>query len=285
MEDLRALSTEELLDRSRLNAREHRLHHRGTTAALVIGFLTVFGMVVGIDYLQDGRFPSVGGWLFLLLLTVCPGLIFVILIFATLWQQVEQRVLARVQPYLDELTDRHLLAPAQVYMDRATAAMSQADPPDYVLLLTGRGLPHGPGRGIRVVLRVSPEPRATLEVGTAKLDPSSHREMYATYDSASLDDDGAVRLVELLDTVDPATLADVPPDVIDGFPCRVTVLRREPRLETSAECNLSGASAASQATTVHQYASLLCDLAAEVTDRKVNIGACTNDGTIILGDL
>lgn len=285
MEDLRTLSTEELLYRSRLDARERRLYDRGTNAAVAVGFLTVFGVVVGFDYLQDGRLPSPAGWLLLLLLTICPGLVFVILIFATLGQYVEQRVLARVQPYLNELADRHLLAPTQVYLDRATTAMSQADPPDYVLLLSGRGLPYGVRRGICVVLWLTPAPRALLEVGTAELSPTSDRERFASFDSDSLDVDALARLATLLETVDPATLVDVSPGVKDGFPCHVTVLRREPRLVASVECNLADPRIGRTITPAHQYGMLLCELASDVTDLSVNIGACGDDGTIFVGDV
>jgi hypothetical protein len=50
-------------------------------------------------------------------------------------------------------------------------------------------------------------------------------------------------LVRLLKEPGSAALTDVPCAVIDGAPCRLTVLRREPWCVTSASCNLGGLTA------------------------------------------
>jgi hypothetical protein len=107
---------------------------------------------------------------------------------------------------------------------------------DWVLLFTLRGLPHGGFWWLRLVLKEGPpvSAQAYIRVLPRWEDPFFKRFERDVPEGMAQD------LVNFLEGLDLAALTDIHLAVMDGGPCNVTALRREPLSITSASCNLGG---------------------------------------------
>jgi hypothetical protein len=126
---------------------------------------------------------------------------------------------------------------------RAAARLFDApEPPDWILLFTGAGLPHGKTVWTNVYLKAAP-PSGTLAAGSAP-----HVDFFAKENPLAeisntrgvLGQADAEAVLALLTPASLTELKSMPPNVVDGFPCSVTILRREPRLTHMVTANLAG---------------------------------------------
>jgi hypothetical protein len=136
--------------------------------------------------------------------------------------------------YRKELNYRRGMAPLPQYIAEAEAVLRQ-HAADWVLLFSVSYLPHGGFRWLRMALHEGPPPSAHANLRTS----ASGRPVFECTDR-DVPEDIVREVLSVLKALDLDALTDVPPRVIDGAPCRLTVLRRAPWLVTSASCNLGG---------------------------------------------
>jgi hypothetical protein len=137
--------------------------------------------------------------------------------------------------YREELAYRQGLGPWPQYVAEAEVILRRREA-DWVLLFTRRGLPHGGFWWLRLALVEGPpeSARAYLRVLPRWEGPVFKRVEREVPEAIVRD------LLSLLKGLDLAALTGIPARVIDGQPCGLTVLRREPWCVTSASCNLGG---------------------------------------------
>jgi hypothetical protein len=136
----------------------------------------------------------------------------------------------RKQRYRDELHYRCGQAEFSRYVEQARATLGRGEA-DYILLLSTVGLPHGDSRWLRIALKAGPSAQCDLSVWEP-----TQRVLQRT--GVTMPDAVVQELLGLLDSWDLAALSDAPSHVIDGVPCRLAILRREPWAVAVAGCNL-----------------------------------------------
>jgi hypothetical protein len=134
--------------------------------------------------------------------------------------------------YRGELAYRCGRGPFSRYVEEAEAALSQHKA-DWILVFTRAGLPHGDFRWLRLAVREGPPicARADLRV-------SDQRASKLKRVDRDLPGDAAQELLSVLQNLPLLALTDIPSLVIDGAPCHVAVLRRDPWAKAVASCNL-----------------------------------------------
>lgn len=137
---------------------------------------------------------------------------------------------------------RKLFGDEPVGPKAAAKLFDAAEPPDWILLFSGSGLPRGKTVWTNVCLKATP-PSGRLASGS-----SPHIDFFAEENplmkisngSGVLGQADAEAVLALLTSANPRELKSVAPNVVDGFPCSVTILRREPRLTHMLTANLAG---------------------------------------------
>ena len=136
--------------------------------------------------------------------------------------------------YREELDYRSGKAPFSHYVAEAQAELAGGQP-DWIALFTVRHLPHGDFSWLWIGLSEGQPPAAHASLRVSRASPPLLAR--ADWDLAAEDVNELLALVKGLDF---ATLTDVRSFVMDGAPCRLAILRREPRALAEAACNLSG---------------------------------------------
>jgi hypothetical protein len=166
--------------------------------------------------------------------------------------------------YREELAYRQGLGPWPRYVAEAEAILRQKEA-DWVLLFTMRGLPNGGFWWLRLALADGTPASAQAHL---RILPRWESTFFRRVESDV--PEGLVQgLVRFLKSLDIAALADMPPAVIDGGPCVVMVLRREPWLVTSASCNLGGLTTGPQQHPTAALCTKLWDIAWHLTPRSL----------------
>jgi hypothetical protein len=137
--------------------------------------------------------------------------------------------------YREELAYRRGSGPWPQYVAEAEAILRQQEA-DWALLFTLRGLPHGGFWWLQLTLKEGPPASARANLRTV---PRWENPDFTRIEM-DVPDDIVHEVMGLLTELDLAALGDISTFVIDGAPCRVTVLRREPWCVASASCNLAG---------------------------------------------
>ncbi len=142
-----------------------------------------------------------------------------------------------------ELRRRHEPPDFEAAVGQAEADMEGHAGPDWVLLLRGRGLPHGRTIEVRIELRQSAPPGGHISVHAAG-DINFHRDepLPVERGAGDLDAQDCERLLALLPDFVAHSAETIPDFVFDGFPCRVAAVQRQPRVTVRAGCNLMGIS-------------------------------------------
>ena len=186
-----------------------------------------FGLLIGVM----GCFPFLGTSLMLVLLAhAASGL--------------------RTRKYARELERRCGQGPIEEYILQAQEALAARDAPDWVVLVQGRGLPHGDSYFIRLELWRSSPPRGRLEARTGhRFDLLEGDRPEIAISEAPLDS-GECRdlLQQLEEAVFP--LEDEDCGMRDGFPGAIALLRREPPLVSVGRANLYAPTGRSASLTV-----------------------------------
>jgi hypothetical protein len=133
----------------------------------------------------------------------------------------------------EELAWRRGLAPFSRYVDEARAELARSGA-DWIVLFTMAALPHGGSWWLRIAITEAPRPsaQARLLVSGRGL---PHNRLEPELPGAALQD-----LLAMLKELDLEAVTDVSAMVLDGTPCRLAVLRREPGALALGSCNLGG---------------------------------------------
>ena len=144
-------------------------------------------------------------------------------------------------------TKRRLgLADRSVYVEEARIEMEGNAPPDWVVILSSQSLPHGGRHWIRVKVSAAPEPSGTVETRSVPgwiCDPDPIWDSYLgpveemIVHIRCLESDECLPILNILRNATPDDLRKVREDrkVIDGCPCELVVVSREPRQHTLAD--------------------------------------------------
>jgi hypothetical protein len=210
--DSKTLSDEELADLGRTSAIETASGTLGCSASIVVILVVLLGPLPFGNAVPPGV---------ALLALLAGALVFV------------HYVVSRgKRGYRRELDYRRGRAPLPEYIAEAEAVLRQ-HAADWVLLFSVSHLPHGGFRWLRIALHEGSPPSAQANLRTS----APGCPIFQRTDR-DVPEDIVRELLSLLKALDPAALTSVPSFVIDGAPCHLTLLRREPWLVTSASCNL-----------------------------------------------
>jgi hypothetical protein len=165
--------------------------------------------------------------------------------------------------YREELAYRQGLGPRARYVAEAEAILREKAA-DWVFLFTLRSLPHGGFWWLRLAVNEGPpaSARADLRVLPRRERPFFKRVEREVPEALVQD------LSSFLKELDLAALTDMLPAVLDGGPCCITVLRREPWLVASAGCNLGGLTAELLQHPTAALCTKLSDIAWHLTPRS-----------------
>jgi hypothetical protein len=211
--DSKTLSDQELADLCRTSAIETASGTLGCSASIVVILVLLLGP------LAFGAVP--------------PGVALLALLAGAL-VFVHYVVSRGKRGYRKELDYRRGTAPLPQYIAEAEAVLRQ-HAADWVLLFSVSHLPHGGFRWLRIALHEGSPPSAQANLRTSAPGCPTFQRI-----DRDVPEDIVRELLSLLKALDPAALTSVPSFVRDGAPCRLTLLRREPWLVTSASCNLMG---------------------------------------------
>jgi hypothetical protein len=160
--------------------------------------------------------------------------------------------------YREELDYRRGGGPWPQYVAEAEAILRQQEA-DLVFLFTASTLPHGGFWWFRLALKEGPPASARAYL---RVSPRRQRPGFMQIER-DVPDDIVQDLERLLKELDLAALTDVPSFVIDGAPCELTVLCREPWFVASASLNLAGLAAEQ----TQQPAAIVCLKLWEIAQR------------------
>ncbi len=137
------------------------------------------------------------------------------------------------QAYREELAWRRGLASFSRYVEEARAELARSGA-DWIVLFTMAVLPHGGSWWLRIALTEVPQVSAQARFLVSGPDlPYSQLER-------RLPDATLKEMLAMLNGLDLAALMDIPATVLDGTPCRLAILRREPEALAVGSCNLGG---------------------------------------------
>jgi len=135
--------------------------------------------------------------------------------------------------YREELAWRRGLASFSRYVEEAQAELARSGA-DWIVLFTMKALPHGGSWWLRIALSQGQPVHAQ-----ARLLASERNRPYCRLER-SLPDATLQDLLAMLKELDLAALTGIPATVLDGAPCRLAILRREPEALAVGSCNLGG---------------------------------------------
>jgi hypothetical protein len=226
-----------------------------------------------------GRTPS--GWQWGQALTaLCPASIGLFVVGALMVGGLTLATSRR--PFVEEFKRRHGWKGLNDELSDARAVMEKSGAPDWMLFLSGRGLPHGSEISMSVELRGGQRPSGRLRHVSDKV---VHRDSGPTLilTDVQLSGDQASQLIALLVSEQGFPLASFRPSVTDGFPFSIIALRREPFAESNAEGNLAGADATT--LPLARLADAMLGAAHAANAGRTMYGACSFKGDITIGDM
>ncbi|MBN1420045.1 MAG: hypothetical protein JXP34_14795 [Planctomycetes bacterium] len=192
---------------------------------------------------------------------------------------------ARRRPFRDELGYRYGTAPREAYVQEAHSLFAGEDPPDVVFLLSASALPSGDHRWVRVVVRKTPIRHGTVEVRDTEHAENGIESARVLKAEGELPDGSVQTLLALLEGPGAGALSDLPPEVMDGLPCTVTVIERDHGRERVGRCNLAGVSGRDEGRPSVAFSKALLAAAKHVTRERLSWGACSAFGEITFGDV
>ena len=187
----------------------------------------------------------------------------------------------RAKPYRSELARRYALPDLPASSADAEPFFAGSEPPDAVLLLEGRGLPHGSTHFAQVTLWQGETPRGTVLARTlSETDFSRDVPFRAEQGEAALTAEECAAWWALLPQVEAASTETLQNFVMDGFPCRLVALRREPFHRCEASCNLAGIREADAAHPVPVMMEALLAVSRRAGTQPAQYGWCDPYGSI-----
>ena len=224
MKNVQTMTEAELLEAARRRPWEQRLERIGCLAGLILSIGAAVGTLVllGFAYLIAA--------------------ILAFLAVSVSWAiSVSWAAGFRAKPYRSELERRYALPKLPESGADAEPFFAGSEPPDAVLLLLGHGLPHGNAHFAQVSLWQGETPRGTVLARTlSETDFSRDVPFAAKSGEAALTGEESATFWALLPEVETASTDKLQDFVMDGFPCRLAALRREPFGLHAASCNLMG---------------------------------------------
>jgi hypothetical protein len=223
-QDLKTMTEAALIDRSRSRPWERQLEGIGCVAGLILSVCAAVGTLVLLGFAY---------FIAAIIAFFAVSIAFAVLIF---WVAG-----FRSRPYRKELKRRYHLPELPASSAEAEPLFAGSEPPDAVLLLSGRGLPHGNDHFVQVTLWQGEMPRGTILARTlSRFDFDRDVPFTAALGEAALTGEERAAFWALLPEAETASTEKLQDVVIDGFPCRLVALRREPFQIHSASCNLAG---------------------------------------------
>ena len=264
-----AMTEAGLMEAARQRPWEQRLEGIGCVAGLIlsVGAAVATLVFLGFAYLMAA-----------LIAFLAVGISLAVLVF---WAAG-----FRAKPYRNELMRRYALpklpesrADAEPFF--AAHASEGREPPDAVLLLEGRGLPHGNAHFVQVNLWQGETPRGTVLARTlSETDFSRDVPFRAESGEAALTAAQCAAFRALLPQAEAASTDNLQDFVMDGFPCRLVALRREPFHRCEASCNLAGIREADAAHPVPAMMKALLAASRRAGTQPAQYGWCDPYGSI-----
>lgn len=255
--NVQTMTEAELIARSRQRPWEQRIESIGCVAGLVLSVCAAAGTLVllGLAYLGAA-----------IIAFLAVGISTVVLVF---WAAG-----FRAGPYRNELRRRYDLPELPASRAEAEPLFAAnptegSKPPDAVLLLQGRGLPHGNDHFVQVTLWQGETPHGTILARTlSRFNFDRDVPFTAALGEAALTGKECAAFWALLPEVERTSTEKLQDFVLDGFPCRLVVLRREPFRRCEASCNLAGIGEADTAHPVPAMMQALLAASREVKARS-----------------
>jgi hypothetical protein len=189
------------------------------------------------NMLQAGG--CLGSFVLLILLFVSPladlflpTIIGTALVMAALFAGLHAAGRSR-RAYREELAWRRGRAPFGEYVEEARKALDWSGA-DWIILFARAGLPHGDYQWLRLTVTEERPARIYASLRISKSDMPDRRA------DGNLPDGALQDLLGMLQGLELPALTDVPATVMDGAPCRVAIVRREPEGVARGSCNLGG---------------------------------------------
>jgi len=266
--DVRAMTDEALLRACRPLPWERRLESAGCGLGLAAGLLVAHGMY---------RFIGGAGWLLILLAFFAAGI--------TAGVQASSLADRRSRRQQAELRRRHTPPALDEALKQAEERLEGQDAPDWELLLHGRALPHGGTTGVRVALRQADPPRGRISVHRASdVDFRRDPPFTAERGERALDAQECESLLALLPDLLTSGTDPIQNVVMDGFPCHLAAVRRQPRQVFKHGCNLAGVPASQSAHPVPVLMRQMMELSEGITKQPLVFGWCDPYGDIGIGE-
>ncbi len=257
-----APSNSELAQLSALRPWERRLLEVRAVGATAVGVVTLSVLVV------IGALPT--------LVEVGAALFCGVMLYARLGRIARRRS----APHYTELVRRLGQAPFDVYLAEAQEKLRSDTELQRVLLFQGGDLPRGDVYWIRIRVPKTSDVRATVD---ATIGPSLWRRgaapgVLGEFDiiSAHVSEAQQTNLSSLLAMN--GTLQTLPPQVIDGFPCRVAVVDHEGVM--TGDANLAGLPAEARTQLTVRLMNGLLEVVRPLARREAIIGWCDATGNV-----
>ncbi len=258
-----AMTEAKLIEGSRPQPWEQRMEGIGCISGLILSVCAAVGTLVllGFAYLIAA-----------IIAFLAVGIPLAVLVF---WAAG-----FRAKPYRNELRRRYDLPELPASSAEAEPLFAGSEPPDAVLLLQGRGLPHGKTHSALVKLWQGETPHGTLLArALSEMDFSRDVLFTAELGEAALTGEECAAFWALLPEVE-RTSTEIQDFVMDGFPCRLVVLRREPFQRREASCNLGGIRGADAAHPVPAMMQALLAASRRAGTQPARYGWCDPYGSI-----
>lgn len=251
---------------------ERRMAGVGCGLSLAVGVLAVYGVF---------RLLGGAGWLLAVFVFFAVGV--------TVLVKVSGLADYRARRQQAELRRRHEPQDFEAEVREAEADLNGASAPDWILLLRGRGLPHGGTIAIRIELRIelrqAEPPGGHISVHTVgEIDFDRDEPLPVARGGGEIDAQGCESLQALLPDFVAHNSETIPDFVFDGFPCRLAAVRRQPRLTARGDCNLAGISEKYTEHPTPLMMERMLELSRQVTTAPVVFGWCDSSGNIGVGE-
>lgn len=184
----------------------------------------------------------------------------------------------RGRPYTRELRRRFGEGAFAERLKGAVCWLAEPEPPEWIVLLDGWGLPYG--NLVQIDLKLDGSGAGRLEVRV-----SHHERDNPTTGRMQINESESAPLMEVLRSLDLKPLIDLFPTVIDGFPCDVGVIHRGTNGAMRAHCNLTGIPPDKKDSPTARVAALTYALASLAMDSPVSVGFTDSEGNIGIGTL
>ncbi|MCE9635582.1 MAG: hypothetical protein K8T90_07750 [Planctomycetes bacterium] len=204
----------------------------------------------------------------------CPASVLAFLVMAGCFWITNALHRARSAPFLREYLRRH-----GVSADASTRGLPADGKQEVVVIVSGRGLPHGGGRAVWVALSRGATCEGTLVHAST---PGEHGNHVSTSGEAALSPTTAEEIAAAIDAAAPATKLPDLRTVRDGFPFSVTIHRADSSRPLSFDGNLCANNWRDHAGA--RLADAILRAADAVGAAQQPFGACDSRGDVTLGD-